>query len=399
MVSLHFNCRDIIRSTRLAFSFQRLWIQFVGLLLGYLVYVILTYVSLVLGGQNAGMIWSRLGLLPGIIGVGLPWYSLAVYGLGVLALVYAWFVTATGVARATYMHLKGNAFYSWKEAMAFALKKKGGAVISTPVAILAIAFFTVLGGYVVGLLGRIPYVGEIGLSVFSIIWYIASLFLVFVLAALAVSIILTPAVLATTDDDAFEGIFQSFSMLFSQPWRLIFYELLLIILAVLGFGVFAFVAKKAWIVMNSVIAVGMGEKYITLSYAASGMLERWVYPAVVWSNSVLGDYAGYIFFSQQFANIALSPATMTISAYIFAVCLSLIGGYIMCYPLAIFNAGNSVIFMILKKIKDDENLLDRKDREEEEDMEDEYAEPVAQPAVPNKPAAKKPAARKKSSKK
>ena len=57
-------------------------------------------------------------------------------------------MTATAVARAAYMHLKGNNFYTWKEAVRFALKKKGGAVAATPIAIGVIILFVALGGVV-----------------------------------------------------------------------------------------------------------------------------------------------------------------------------------------------------------------------------------------------------------
>ena len=52
MVVMRFDYRDIFRSARLAFSFQRIWIQFVGLLYGYLGYIILTYLSLLIDGKD-----------------------------------------------------------------------------------------------------------------------------------------------------------------------------------------------------------------------------------------------------------------------------------------------------------------------------------------------------------
>ena len=215
MVSLRFVYRDIFRSARLAFSFQRLWIQFTSLFFGYIVYVVLTYLSLVLAGKELGQLFSRMGLLPGVIGYGLPWYSWIIYGLGVFGLLFAWLVSGTGVARATYMNLKGNTFYSWKEAMRFAFKKKGVSVISTPIAIFMIALFTVAGGIVIGLPARIQHnfgdVVGVLISLFTVVWFLASIFLVFVILALGMSLFLTPSVLATTDDDAFEGLFQSFS--------------------------------------------------------------------------------------------------------------------------------------------------------------------------------------------
>ncbi len=366
MVVLQFDCRDIFKSARLALSPQRLWIQFVGLFYGYLGYLVLSYLSLLAGGQDVAVYWSRFGLLPCVLGLPLPWYSWIIFALGAAMLTFAWLVASTAVARAAYMQLKGNVFYTWKQALHFALKKKGGAVISAPIAIGVILFFTGLGGVVVGWLGKtIPYAGELGIALFSVIWFLASLFLIVVIAALVVSLLLTPAILATTDDDAFEGIFQSFTLVFAQPWRIIVYELLLGLVMLAGLGVFAFFAKHAWNLMTTLFIWGMGDKFADLSYSASYLLQNWVYPAVAWSRAILGDYAGNFFFARDFMSLNL-PIMMTISSYIFALFLVIIGGFILCYPLAIFNVGQAIIFMILKQKKDNDNLLERKDREEDD---------------------------------
>jgi len=370
MVAMRFDYRDIFKAARLAFSVQRLWIQFIGLAGGYLMYVVLAYGSLVLAGNHLGVLWSRFGLLPVVTGQPLPWYSWILFASGCFLLVFSWLASGTAVARATYMHLKGNHFYTWKEALRFGFRKKGGAVIATPIAIFCIAFFTGLGGVVVGLLGRIPYVGELGISLFTVVWFLASLFLVFVLVALGVSLMLTPSILATTDDDAFEGIFQSFSIVHGQPWRLILYKLLLVALALVGFGVFSFFAKQAWGLMNTILILGMGEKFADLSYAASYLLQNWMYPAVAWSRILPADLGYVLFFTRDFTSTQL-PIVMTVSSYIMALFLLFIGGVIVSYPLAIFHAGSSIVFLILKKKKDDENLLERKDREEEEEEEEE----------------------------
>ncbi len=366
MTALRFDFRDLLKSARLAFSFQRLWIQTIGLGLGYLAYAVLTYIALILSGQSFGTLWVRFGLLPCAIGQYLPWYGWVLTILGIVILVFSWLITATAVSRAVYMHLKGNTFYTWREAFRFALKKKGPSVLSTPLVILIIAVLIGVGGLIVGLAGRIPYVGELGISLFGILWFLASLLLVFILLAFCVSLILTPAVLSTTDDDAFEGIFQSFSTLFGQPWRFILYEIFLIVIAVVSFAIFALIAKQAWLLMTQIFVMGMGDKYADLSYSASTLLQNWVYPAVAWSRALLGNLNSLFFFSRDFSSMSL-PAVMTIASWILAIFMTIIGGFILCYPLAIFNTGNCLIFLILKKKKDDENLLERKDKEEEEE--------------------------------
>ena len=374
MVAMRFDYRDIFKSARLAFSFQRIWIQFIGLFFGYLGYVIFTYLSFLTAGNNFNVLWARFGLIPSVVGYQIPWYSWILCILGFFILAFTWLITSTSVARATYMQLKGNTFYTWKEAFGFGLKRKGASVISTPIAIFIIAFFTGLGGVFIGLLGRIPYVGEVGMSLFSVIWFFASLFVLFILIATGVSFIMTPSILATTDDDAFEGIFQSFSILYSQPWRFIIYELLLVIIAVAGFGVLAFFAKKAWTLMTTIFIWGMGDKFADLSYGATYLLQNWIYPAVAWSRALIGDCSYLFFFSRDFTAIELS-ASMAVSVWIFGIFLVIIAGFILSYPLAIFNAGNSIIFLILKKVKDDENLLERKDKEEEEGEKNDAVKP------------------------
>jgi len=362
MIPLRFDTRDIFRSARVAFSFQRLWIQFLGLSWGYVAYVIFTYAAKILAGDNFSDLWARYGLLPYILDFSLPWYSIAVFALGLFFLLFAWLISSTAVCRATYMQLKGNTFYTWKEALAFAFKKKGGSVLSTPIAIGIIAVLIGAGGVVVGLLGRIPVVGPIGLSLFTVIWFVAALLLIFVLLALVVSLILTPAILATTDDDAFEGIFQSFSLLHAQPWRILFSEALIKVIALFGFGIFAFFVKRAWALMTTIFIWGMGKSYADLSYSASYHLQNWLEPAAT-KIRALGEWSGLFFFNRVFDSLTL-PVSTQIASWIFAFFLLLIAAFVVAYPLAVFNAGQTLLFIILKKKKDDENLLERKDKEE-----------------------------------
>ncbi|MDM7926012.1 MAG: hypothetical protein QUS35_08325 [bacterium] len=395
MVALRFDVRDLFRAPRIAFSFQRLWIQFLGLLAAMAGYIVLTYLALVSAGADFGQAWSRFGLLPAASGQPLPWYSKILACLAVLWLAVVLFWTAVAVCRAVYMHLKGNHFYTWKEALRFSLKKKAGASVATPVAIGLIILFTVIGGVVVGLFGRIPWgVGDVlgvGISLLSPVWFAASLFLVFLGLALAVSLLLTPSVLATTDDDAFEGIFQSFSTLAAQPWRIVLYSLLLAALSLIGFGILAWFVKQAWIVMTRVLSAGMGEKYADISYAASYLFQNWVYPAVEWTRAIPASVSNACFFSSDFVGVDL-PAIQTVSAVVTAVFLSLFALTVAAYPLAVLNSGLCILFLVLKKKKDDENLLERKDKEEEtgEEEKEEAAESEAEPkkAAPRKAARK-----------
>ncbi len=371
MVAMEFKTKDLFRSVRMAFGFQRLWLQFLGLVIGYSGYLIFTYATIFISGQDMNTIWDRFGLLPGVFDLALPWYGWLLFVAGVLWFFFFAMVAGCSVARASYMNIKGNTFYTWKEAFRFSLRKKGGSLIATPLAILIIAAIIAVGGGIVGVLGRIPIIGPLGVSLFGIFWFAASFFLLLVIFALGISWLLTPAILATTDDDAFEGIFQSFSILLSQPFHLIFYEAIVIILSILSFGVFTYLAKQTWGLMTLVLSTGMGSIYADLSYGASYLIQNWFYPVHMWSKVILGGYAPAFLFSHEFTSISLS-GIMPVATFIFAVMMAFIAGYVASFPVAVFNVGQTFIFLLIKKSKDDENLLERKDKEEEfDDEEDE----------------------------
>jgi len=390
MITMHFDYRDLFRANRLAFSFQRLFIQGTGLLIGYCFYVVMFYLSLILTGRSLARAWERYGLIPSYGEMVFPWYGWVLIALGVAALVVSWLISSTAVSRASYMHMKGNTFYTWKEAFNFAIRKKGLAVIATPVAIAAIAFFIGLGGAVIGLLARIPVVGPIGLSLFTVIWFIVSFLLVFILFALGAALLLTPAIIATTDDDAFEGIFQSFSVLYSQPWRLVLYEGLSMVLAIIGFLVFAVVAKLTWQVMTGLFLLGMGDGYGDLSYHAVYLFQNWIHQALILAKSSGCESLVSALFAHNFISVELTGA-MQIAAIIMGILVTLISVYVLAFPIASLNVGHTLIFLIIKKMKDDENLLERKDDEEDfEDFEENPSgEDQTEPALEEKPAKKK----------
>lgn len=372
MVSLRFDFRDIFRANRLAFSLQRIWIQFVGLVIGYLGYLIFTYLSLILAGKSFSNIFSQMGLLPCLAAYDANWYSWIVFIIGVLFLMAVYLLTSTAVSRATYMLLKGNNFYTWNEAFAFALKK-AGSVLFSPLALAILIILFIIGGLVIGLLGKIPYVGELGFSVFYLLWLLAGLSLVFFIIILTVTVLFSPAIIATTDDDAFEAVFQSFSTFWNQPWRMIIYEALAGALAIVGFLVFAVLVKQAFLITDSIFMNAMGDKYINLMGQAMYLLSGWVAPTIGCMNSLFGNSAGLFYFKNEFLQLDI-PTILNISAYIFSIMLLIFGAIVVSYGLSTFNVGQTLVYLILRKKKDNENLLERKDKEEEMEEEEEKKE-------------------------
>ncbi len=371
MLALVFDFRDLFRAPRLAFALQRLWIQVVGLLVGYVGYLVLTYVSYLISGYEIAATWKRYGLVicPFSSGELLPWYGWGVYAMAALILVIAYLVANTAVSRATYMLAKGNHFYTWREAYGFAFRKILS-VLLTPVSLAVLIGLLVLGGLVIGLLGRIPYIGPLGLSLFTVFWFVAALFLVFFVVVLFVSLLMTPSIIATTDEDAFEAVFQTFSLVWSQPWRLIFYTVLNAVLSIGGGGIFAVFVKQSIMLMNKLFAAFMGVDFINLMHNGMAMLQGWL----IWGQSSLeklcGEFYQYIYFTNNFLPLPDLSLIIQISSILYALSLLFVGVWVVSYLFSIFTVGNTLAFVVLRKKKDDENLLERKDKEEETEEEE-----------------------------
>jgi hypothetical protein len=372
METFKFNFRDVLRAPRLAFSLQKMWIQLLGIASGYIAYLVLTYLSLLAAGGQLASTWAKYGLLPClyISGEQYPWYSWLLYGLGCVALIAIWLISNTAVSRATYMVAKGNNFYTWREAYAFSFRKVSS-VLLAPVSLAVLVGLMIVGALVVGLVGKIPYIGELGISLFTVLWFVAGLFVFFFVLMIAVSLLLVPSIIATTDEDAFEAIFQTFSISWNKPCKLIFYEALTVVLSVVSLGLFATVVKEAVFIMNGLLSAFMGADFINLANNGQGMLQSWLFLGQGLVEGIYRDFTHFLYFTNQFVLIPTAdlPVTVVISSYLYALSLLFIGLWVLSYGLSTFSIGNTVLYIALRKQKDDENLLERKDKEEEEEDE------------------------------
>jgi hypothetical protein len=364
---LRFDFSDVFRSARYSFSLRQLFTQVVAFVPGYVIYLFLAYSSLLFSGQSLSTVWARFGLFPCLFAAAraggqtpagshsIPAWIL--FGLGVAGLATAFLLANAAGGRLMYMKLCGNYSYSIREAYDFALHKLG-AMVMTPLAIGIIVVVLGCGGLLVGLIGRIPYIGELTVTGFAWLWMLASLVIFVLLLMAGISFILTPSIVATTEEDAFEAIFQTASIIWSQPWRLLLYLSGVVLTATVGLVVSAFSAKRAFAIMDALFTVAMGTGYQNLSAQAQYLLQSWTTEAGNWLLSVVPSVTPYFFFSRLHAPVELSP-WFNVLAHIFAFSLLFSAVWVLAYPLSIINSGLTLTYLVLRKIKDDENLLER----------------------------------------
>jgi len=380
MKQLHFNFKDIFRSARLAFSIQRIWLNGLGLLAGYLLYLIISYLSLLAAGYDFSTIWGRLGLLPCAFAMVVPWYSTLLYVLALLVFFAVILLTNTAVSRVVYMTLRDELFYTWSQALKFAWKKWISSLGAMLTFLFIIAFF-VIGGLVMAFIGRIPLVGEIGTVLFTIPYIFAALLLFFICLSFGVALFFVPAILATSDEDALGGVFQSFSITFNQPWRILVYLSLLSLIYLVGIFIFGLVMKISYHIFLTFFSLGMGEKMMLVQQQALHLLDKALPIVYTWAHSLPGNIGGFIYLNNPHPMVAVMPFTVVLSGYIFGIFLLFLAGVVLAYGEAIMNSGLTIIYVILYKLQEKESLLEREDEElkEEEEEEKKEEQPPAEP--------------------
>ena len=365
MQKFYFDIRDIFRAPRLALSGKKLFIQTSGLLCGYLGFLILTYIAYVLSNKRLSEVWGSYGFFPVHDFSFTGFFAWLAFAIGCLFFVCIFLLSSAAVSKITYEQLKGDEFYSTKDSFKF-LKKNWKTVILSPLSILALVIILVICGIVIGLLGKIPYVGELGLGFFyGVPIFVVALFMAYTLFIFFIALFMTPAIVATTKEDVFETIVQLFSSIWSQPWRYFVYSGLSGFLAKLGAFVFGYFCYRGVQLVNWSVGVLMKDK---LSEIIEGALGYLTVPS-----SILYFFSN-IFPGIRFAYLVPEPGwgaglnwSKGIAAFLIGITFILIVFVVISYALATLSVGQTLTYIIIRRKKDDENLLEKKTEEEEEE--------------------------------
>ncbi|RKY44094.1 MAG: hypothetical protein DRP88_08600, partial [Candidatus Neomarinimicrobiota bacterium] len=212
MIKLYFDIRDIFRVPRLSLSGKKIWVNLIGLIAGYAVYLILSYVALLANGQPLSEIWQTHYFFPCLfaVNIAIQWYAWLIYAIGIAAWVLIFLLTSTAVSRITYKQLKGDEFFSSGDSFRF-VKKHWTAPIMGPISvILIIAFFIVLA-IIAAWIAKWPVLDILFLGLPYLLYFIVAVFVVYTAVVLIVSLLLSPSIVATAEEDTMETVFQSYS--------------------------------------------------------------------------------------------------------------------------------------------------------------------------------------------
>jgi hypothetical protein len=381
-MDLYFDVRDIFRAPRLALSGKKIWIFMIGNLAGFTLYWIFSYLSLALAGMSFGDALNQYGLYPCLYGNEAGWVAWVTYFIGLDAWIITIYLASTAVSRVTLKQLKGNDFFSAGDAWAY-VQKHWHPIVFAPISIvLIIAFFLVFSG-IFALMGKIPYLGEFLFAVPYLFYFFGSVFTIYTLFVLIISLHYTPAIVGAYEEDTMGTVFQSYSITWSQPWRVIGYHLVLIPLIEISVILFSWFWIAGYGLINYVFGCNwfMGAKLSGMvNYATSLVYPDWLCSFIAGCSGCLtacltACFSGCL----SFFNCSIPAASGTLSgsetvaSVMLAISIFLVGLSVLSYGLSIISVGETLMFIIFKKKSDDDDLLQRKDEDELDEDDDDFS--------------------------
>jgi hypothetical protein len=371
-MKLYFDVRDIFRAPRLGLSGKKIWVFLSANLIGFTVYWILSYISLMSSGMSFTEAWNRFGLYPCLYGSPANWWSWLIYWIGIIFWFYTIFLACTAVSRITFKQLKGNEFYSAGDSIHF-VKKHWRPVILTPISLLLIIIFFVLMAIVFALVGKIPIIGELLFAIPYLFYFFGSVFTIYTAIVLLISLIYTPAIVGTYEDDTMGTVFQSYSITWSQPWRIVAYHFVLLPIMGLGFFIFKWFWFTGFKLINGVFGMNwlMGEKL--------GKIVSWATDVV--TPSAIFNFPSNFHLSLGSLQLNVQPwefallydsnlsATEYLAGGILVFFFFILILSVFSYALSLLSVGETIMFVLFRNKSDAENLLERlnEDNEKEED--------------------------------
>lgn len=355
-VSLEYNFKGIIPVPAKALRAKKIIVSSLYLLLAFLAYDIFTYFALILDGSGFSDIYSVHGLAPFAHLVFSSFLSAAIYYLGICLSLFLVAIGTMAVAAFDIEELRGNLFFSSRQAIRFSYHRAGQLFLSWLAIALFIGFIILLG-VIVGLIARIPYIGELLYSLFFFFPnFIVSLFTVLIVFVLVLSALVMPvAVAADRNGETFNSILETFSTIIRQPARWIGYTVYAVISAKVAGFVFAYFTYRAVQFLQSTTHIGGGSKINAIISSGAGHLPL--------KSSLVGFLTNIfpgIDFGFDISPLSSGGGYDGVIGYIMAASLFLIFLIIWGYIVSVIATGQAYAYVIIKKIRDGHAITDEK---------------------------------------
>ncbi len=226
------------------------------------------------------------------------------------------------------------------EALRFSIKRFTS-FFTAPLAPVAIIIFIGLFIFLLGLMGNIPWAGELIIGIFVPLALIAGALIVVVLIGTVAGFNLMYPAVTYDGSDCFDAISRSFSYVYAKPWRMVFYTA---IAAVYGAVCYTFVRFFAFLLLLVThLALQLG----------------------VWAeNSKEVDKLTAIWPKPEFMNLLSSSGLATtnwaesLAAFLVHLFLLAVVGLVVSFIISFYFSANTIIYSFMRNKVDNTALED-----------------------------------------
>lgn len=374
---MRFNFSDILKAPRIGFSAKKIWVATIGLLIGTVLYAIMSYFAFMLAVDwDYIAVWRTFKYIPvPIIGeTHLTWVSWIIWGLGIAFFIGSIFISIGAISKLTLEQLRGDEFYEVTDAVKHSFKQ-WKAILCSPIVLMIFIIALVLVGFICGLIGRIPYIGQLLAGIFFIPVAFGAIFVVYLTIVWFVNLIMGPAIAGAGESDVFDTLFEVFSCLNDQTWRVVLWEVLVAFFAIVGTGVLAWIVKKGLILMQWGCGIWAGPREWWIQMWNTGLCYLPPCPTIKWLENIVSFITPQLLIAAPAWPACGWPEA--VGGFLVGLSFYFLGFFVLAYGISIWGAGQTLIYTVLVKMKDEKNLLEKVEEEFEEEKitEEEKKEP------------------------
>lgn len=346
-----FNFKDVLRSPARALSAKQILVMTIFILIAMTVYDLFTYLAYAIDGTRFSAVFGAFGFFPFVIPKFNSMIAQVCFGAGLALSVLCLMLGFFGVAAINIEAIRGNRFFSAREAIKFAFRRFSQ-IFLAELSISMFVGFMILLFVLLGLVSRIPVIGEwIYTLLFVLPNFIIALFSIFIIFVFTLTVLLLPAVAAAErKGETFNAILETFSTIILQPFRWAGYTVYSLVAAkVCGF-IFAYFAYRAVQFLTWSVSLSGGEQMTRL--VRSGLAHLPVNSDFV--NEIFNLVPGVDFGVTLYTQSGF-PSNDAVS-HVMAFMLFLIFVSILGYMLAIIATAQARGYVALRYMKDNYNI-------------------------------------------
>jgi hypothetical protein len=340
--------RAVLSAPGKGLSLKKIFAATVFLVAGYVVYTAFTWLALLYDGVSFGYAWQSYGMFPLRLFSFDAVAALVIYLLGIAAAGVCLSLAVMAAAVITFEELRGDFFYSASDAIRFAIGRIPTMAL-VYVAVGAFLGFIYLLGVIVGVIARVPLVGESIIGIFYVIpIFLTMVFVVFIIFVLTLSVLVLPVIIAAQRQrEVFDALLQLFSVVIKEPVRLVGYIAVTGVLAKVSSFVMAYLFFRTMQFSRIILMHGGGERVERLFNTAMEMLP-WNSPVVSFVTNIFPG----IRFSFHYAPWGYGGGT-TAGAVFLAISFFVLFMVILGYGTAVLAAGLARGYAVIRRMKDD----------------------------------------------